>query len=78
MNGQYCPSCGQRDIDLERPLNALVGEIVKETFDVDGRAWRTVKTLFLSPGLLTREFLAGRRKTYTPPLGIYLIQYEIT
>ncbi len=72
LEGPYCPMCGQKDVDLERPLRELVGEIVNETFDVDGRAWRTVKTLFLRPGLLTSEFLAGKRRVYTPPLRLYL------
>ena len=53
-------------------MSELVSEIAKETFDVDGRAWRTIKTLFLRPGQLTCDFLAGRRKMYTPPLRIYL------
>jgi len=72
LEGLYCPTCGQKDVNLERPLRELVTEIVKETFDVDGRAWRTVKTLFLQPGLLTSEFLAGKRRVYTPPLRLYL------
>lgn len=72
MNGSFCSECGQRDVDLERPFFELTTEIVKETFDIDGRAWRTVKALFLRPGLLTSEFLAGKRRTYTPPLRLYL------
>lgn len=71
-SGSFCSACGQKDINLERPLQELVGEIVKETFDLDGRAWRSVKTLFLHPGLLTSEFLAGKRRFYTPPLRLYL------
>ena len=72
MSGAYCSACGQKDVDLERPFMELLREIVRETFDVDGRAWRTVRTLFLHPGLLTSEFLAGKRRTYTPPLRLYL------
>jgi hypothetical protein len=72
FSGSYCPTCGQKDVDLERPMRELVGEVVKETFDLDGRAWRTVKTLFLHPGLLTSEFLAGKRRAYTSPLRLYL------
>lgn len=72
FEGLYCPTCGQKDVDLERPLRELLAEIIKEAFDVDGRAWRTVKTLFLRPGLLTSEFLAGKRRVYTPPLRLYL------
>ena len=30
-----CTTCGQRDIDLERPIWSLVGNIPKVTFEVD-------------------------------------------
>lgn len=72
ISGSFCSECGQKVVNLERPFRELLREIVKETFDLDGRAWRTVKTLFLHPGLLTSEFLAGRRRKYTPPLRLYL------
>jgi len=69
----YCPECGQKDIDLGRPITDLVRELLKETFEVDGRAFRTLRTLFLQPGILTTEFLAGRRRAYTPPLRLYIV-----
>ena len=72
LEGTYCSRCGQRDIDLERPIWRLIADILNETFEVDGRSALTVKALFLSPGLLTCEFLAGRRRTYTSPLRLYL------
>ena len=72
FEGTFCPNCGQKDVDLERALGELVGEVLRETLDVDGRAWRTVRTLFLSPGALTSEYLLGRRRSYTPPLRLYL------
>ena len=72
ITGPFCSSCGQKDLNLERPLIELLGQVVKETFEVDGRAWRTAKALFRHPGLLTSEFLAGRRRLYTPPLRLYL------
>lgn len=73
LNGEYCGNCGQRNVDLERPIWTLVADVIKETFEVDGRAWLTMKTLFRHPGALTGEFLAGRRRTYTPPLRLYLV-----
>ncbi|MGB5332400.1 MAG: DUF3667 domain-containing protein [Woeseiaceae bacterium] len=72
LEGAYCTTCGQRDIDLERPIGSLVRDVLKEAFEVDGRLAVTLKTLFRSPGKLTSEFLAGRRRTYTSPLRIYL------
>lgn len=73
LDSAYCPTCGQRDVDLERPIWSLIGDVVKETFELDGRTALTVKTLFRYPGLLTSEFLAGRRRTYTSPLRLYLV-----
>jgi hypothetical protein len=72
FSGAFCPNCGQRDVDLERPIFGLVGDLLKETFEVDGRLAVTLRTLFLNPGKLTSEFLAGRRRTYTSPLRLYL------
>jgi hypothetical protein len=73
LQGPFCAQCGQRDVDLERPVSALLSEVARETLDVDGRAMRTLWTLFRRPGLLTSEFLAGRRKHYSPPFRLYLV-----
>jgi hypothetical protein len=72
LEGAYCATCGQRDVDLERPIWSLIGDVLKETFELDGRSALTIKTLFRKPGMLTYEFLAGRRRTYTSPLRLYL------
>jgi len=73
LDSAYCPNCGQRDIDLERPTINLVSDVLEEIFDVDGRAFRTLRALFRQPGLLTSEFLAGRRRYYTAPIRLYLL-----
>ncbi len=73
LAGEYCANCGQRNLDLERPIWSLVGDVLKETFEVDGRAWLTLRTLFRYPGKLTSDFLDGRRRTYTSPLRLYLV-----
>ncbi len=73
LDGAYCQTCGQQNIDLERPIWSLIRDVVKETFELDGRAALTIKTLFRHPGMLTFEFLAGRRRTYTPPLRLYIV-----
>jgi hypothetical protein len=73
LAGTYCRNCGQKDVDLERPLGRLASEVLKETLDIDGRAYRTLRTLLLQPGVLTREYLAGKRRSYTPPLRLYLV-----
>lgn len=73
LDGAYCGNCGQRNVDLERPIWSLVADVLRETFEVDGRTWLTIKTLLGQPGRLTSDFLAGKRRTYTPPLRLYLV-----
>ena len=73
LENAYCSRCGQRDVDLERPIWGLIAGVLKESFELDGRAAVTIKTLFRHPGMLTSEFLAGRRRAYTSPLRLYLV-----
>ncbi|MGD8978050.1 MAG: DUF3667 domain-containing protein [Gammaproteobacteria bacterium] len=73
LEGPFCPQCGQRDVDLDRPLQALLGEAIREAFDLDGRAMRTLRTLFRRPGVLTNEYLAGHRRRYSSPIRLYLV-----
>ena len=54
-------------------MGALLGDAVRELFDVDGRVARTLTTLLLKPGVLTIEFLAGRRRRYSSPVRFYLV-----
>ncbi len=58
---------------MQRPFYSLAVESLRETFDIDGRLARTLGTLFVKPGALTKSYLAGRRQQYTPPLRLYLV-----
>lgn len=68
---EYCPACGQRRGDYRRSLGSLLGELVRELLELDGRLGRTLRAL-LRPGRLTREFNDGRRRRYTSPIRLYL------
>jgi len=41
--------------------------------DIDGRLSKSLKTLICSPGRLSKEYIEGRRVSYTPPLRMYLV-----
>lgn len=71
--GGYCWRCGQEAVDLHRPLRELLSGLVEDVFSLDTRLLRTLGPLFIRPGLLTREYLAGRRARYVRPLKTYLI-----
>lgn len=69
---RFCPRCGQNDRDYARSLWRLVADLIKETFEVDGRLPRTLRAMFLRPGQLAVEFSRNRRASYVSPIRLYL------
>lgn len=73
MDGQYCWNCGQRNRDRVITLREVLKDGFDELFDWDSRLWRSFRPLLLKPGLLTAEYLRGRRVRYVPPFRTYLV-----
>ena len=70
--GRFCAVCGQNDRDYLHSLFPVVSQILAEAFEADSRVWRTMRALFLSPGLLSLEFSRNRRANYMSPFRLYL------
>ncbi len=73
LRGQYCGNCGQRARNRLISLWELVRDAFGDLFELDSRLWRTVIPLLIRPGLLTADYLAGRRARYMPPFRMYLV-----
>jgi hypothetical protein len=68
----YCALCGQ-ETKLHVPSAAeFVHEFVGHYVALEGRLWKTLAYLLFKPGLLTAEYIAGRRVRYVEPLRVYL------
>jgi hypothetical protein len=72
--GAYCADCGERflrpaDFDLR---HFLLHDLPHELWHFDGKLYRTLRALFVTPGLLPAEYVAGRRVAYIVPLRLYL------
>lgn len=78
VRGRFCIDCGQTTDTHVPTLAEVVGDAITSIFNLDSRLWRTVTSLFFKPGMLTREFLAGRRARYVPPLRLYLVLSVLT
>jgi len=72
LRGEYCSACGQSRRHFLRFFPAVVGDFIAETFEIDGRLSRTLRTLLFHPGRLTSDYIAGRRAHYSPPVRFYL------
>lgn len=73
LSGQYCGQCGQRSASRFISLWGLLSDAFGDLFELDSRLWRTVVPLLVRPGLLTKEYLQGRRARYMPPFRMYLV-----
>ena len=72
LTDAFCAHCGQSAGDVHLSVRDLIHELAAEHFGLDTKVARTLVALMRYPGRLTREFLAGRRIRYLPPLRLYL------
>ena len=73
MTGRFCANCGQRREHEIHSIWHFTQEATEDLTHADSRLWSTIIALLFKPGLLTREFLAGKRVKYLPPLRLYLV-----
>lgn len=69
----YCPQCGQETQARLPKFTQFMREAAGRYVALDGRLWKTLGALLFRPGLLTREYLAGRRKRYIRPARLFLV-----
>lgn len=71
--GEFCHVCGQkRFVESDRRLGHLLHQFLASATDLDGRVWRTLRALLFRPGLLSREYMDGRRARWLSPVSLFL------
>jgi len=73
LTGQYCGQCGQRAVGRFISIWQLLSDAFGDLLELDSRLWRTMIPLLNRPGLLTKDYLQGRRARYMPPFRMYLV-----
>ena len=69
----FCPECGQQRLAPGIRLREVVGDLIAGLYKVDAPILFTLRSFFTGPGRLTRSYLAGKRKAYTPPVRLFLM-----
>ena len=72
--GVHCHACGQKKINPnEFSLKRFIARVVNDFPDLEStKVFKTLVAMFTKPGLLAREYLAGRRGNYIGPVKLYL------
>ncbi len=74
---RFCPECGQEATRSATPLRKLLSELADHLFSFDSKLFATLRILLTKPGMLTTEYLEGRRQRYLAPFRIYVTMSAI-
>jgi len=72
--GKYCSACGQKRVDRrDLSIRRFFGHVINELTDLQSnKILRTFGALLFKPGLLTAEYLAGKKGFHIGPVRLYL------
>ena len=74
LQGNFCHGCGEKRHDERHlALRHFALHLLDELTHLDSRIFTTLRYLFLRPGFLTCEYVAGRRSPYMKPLSLFLL-----
>lgn len=72
LAGPYCHACGQDNRSRNLPMKDLIGNVLAESFNLEGRTFLTADAMLRKPGELLVAFREGR-SLYTTPFKLFLI-----
>ena len=75
LQGKFCHECGEKALNPEQDFSVrhFLEEIIESFAHLDSKLLRSFWALLSRPGLLTAEFLAGRRVRYFKPIPLFAI-----
>ncbi|MGC1516293.1 MAG: DUF3667 domain-containing protein [Maribacter sp.] len=72
LSDKYCPNCSQANSTKKLSLLDFFEEFFSNVISYDSKLFKTLFALLLRPGNITREYLAGKRLSYTNPFRFLL------
>ncbi len=72
MSDKFCPNCSQMN-SLKKPsLKDFFDEFFSSLISYDSKLLKTLSTLLIKPGTITRDYMNGKRVSYTNPFRFLL------
>jgi hypothetical protein len=71
IKDKFCSDCGQKNIS-KLSLKYVFGEFFQTVFNLDSKVFKSLKFLIFKPGVLSKEYIEGKRVSYLPPIRIYI------
>jgi hypothetical protein len=78
LQGRFCHQCGEKQFHAhDLSVSHFAAHALYEITHFDSKVFGTLRYLFLRPGFLTAEFIAGRRSRYMKPLSLFLLSVAL-
>ncbi len=72
MSDRYCPNCSQANSTKKLSLKDFFDEFFSSLISYDSKLLKTLSALLLRPGRITRDYIEGKRASYTNPFRFLL------
>ncbi len=72
LSDKYCPNCSQANNTKKLTISDFFKEFFSNVFSYDSKLLQTLTALLWRPGKITREYIAGKRLSYTNPFRFLL------
>lgn len=73
VNGDFCWSCGQKVKEGDdRSIFYLIRVFLSNFFFIDNRIFVSTIYLLFKPGVMSKQFIDGKRKKFLPPITLFL------
>ncbi|HEV7781205.1 MAG TPA: DUF3667 domain-containing protein, partial [Chitinophagaceae bacterium] len=77
VQGHFCQNCGQENVVPKETFWHMVTHFFYDITHFDSNFFHTIHHLILKPGLLSREYMIGRRASYLHPIKMYVFSSAI-
>ena len=69
---RFCPNCGQENVETRRRFHYLFVHFFEDFIHYDSQFWTNLKSLLTPTAKLTKDYLAGKRKSQVNPVQLYI------
>ncbi len=72
VSDKYCPNCSQANSTKKLTLKDFLDEFFSGLINYDSKLLKTLTALLAKPGTITKDYINGKRVTYTNPFRFLL------
>jgi hypothetical protein len=74
LNGSenFCSYCGQKNTTAKLSFSIFLNNIFSGFFSYDSRFWKTLLPLLFKPGIVSKQYIEGKRERFVNPFQLYL------